>query len=91
MIGDNWWILLMNSMLFVLRFVSSVVRLFVCLSMGFDVWCRFMFILCVMMCVSVVLLRFGGLNSSMWLSGLEWCFVVLMKILSWLCIFFWLM
>lgn len=52
----------MNSILFFLRLVSMVVKFLVCFSMGFEVDLRFLFILCVIILVSVVLFSFGGLK-----------------------------
>lgn len=60
----------MNNILLCLRLVSSVVKLLVFLSIGFDVVLMFMFILFVIMFVSVVLFSFGGLKISRWFSVL---------------------
>lgn len=88
--GDRWWILLMNSILCGCRLVSSVVRLLVFLIIGFDVICSVMFSLLVIMWFRVVLFSLGGLKISMWLSVLLCFLVVLMQIDSCLCIGVWL-
>lgn len=51
-------------MLLCFRFVSKVVKLFVFLSIGFEVVLMFMFILLVIILVNVVLFNFGGLKMS---------------------------
>lgn len=72
----------MKSMLCGLRPASSVVRLLVPLSIGFEARCRPMFSLPVTMRESAAPLRFGGLKTSMRLSVLLcWC-VVLTQTLS---------
>lgn len=66
MVGFRWWILLMKSMLWVLRLVRIVVKLFVLVKIGLEVMWKLMFNLCVMICVRVVLLSSGGLWKSVW-------------------------
>lgn len=52
---------MINRMFCVLRLVRIVVKLFVLVKIGFEVILKFMFNLCVMICVSVVLFNLGGL------------------------------
>lgn len=89
--GDKWWILLMKSMLWGLRLVKSVVRLFVFVMIGLEVVWKLMFNFFVMIWVSVVFLSFGGLWKRMWLSVLLCDLVVEMKMVKFLWVFFWLM
>lgn len=91
MMGERWWILLMNRMLLVFRLVSNVVRLLGCLSIGLEVFLMEMFIFWVMIFVRVVLFSFGGLKISVWLSVFWWLCVVWMNSFICLCMLGWLM
>lgn len=63
-IGERWRTLLTNSMLRGLRPASTVVRLFVPLSIGLEAACKPMFTLPVITPVSAAPFNFGGLKTN---------------------------